>query len=124
MLQATNTELFAHWVPKAHNCERQNLTIPLQIKPVKVNLKLKWRIFVFWLILHPTRLATAQLAAKTVSQSPPLRHPPPPPPNRYPIGLVSVQAAKVQRSQKRFLRRFRSDQIRSLNKVKNELGPA
>ena len=37
-------------VPKAHNSECQNLLFLFQIKPVKVNLKLNWRIFLF---LHP-----------------------------------------------------------------------
>ena len=35
MLQAASTELFNPLVPKAHNTERQNLPIPLQIKPVE-----------------------------------------------------------------------------------------
>ena len=37
MLQAANTDLFNQLVPKAHNCECQNLQFPLQIEPVKVS---------------------------------------------------------------------------------------
>ena len=40
MLQAANTELFNRSVPKAHNSESQNLPFPLQIRPVKSQLKL------------------------------------------------------------------------------------
>ena len=47
MLQVANTDLFNPLVPKAHNCECQNLLVPLQTKPEKVNLKLNWRIFIF-----------------------------------------------------------------------------
>ena len=48
MLQAANIDLFNPLVIKAHNCEVcQNLLFPFQIKPVKVNLKLNWRIFYF-----------------------------------------------------------------------------
>ena len=50
MLQAANTDPFNPLVNKAHNCECQNLLFPLQIKPVKVNLKLNWQIF---FNLHP-----------------------------------------------------------------------
>ena len=35
-----NTVLFNPLVPKAHNGECQSILFPLQIKPVKVNLKL------------------------------------------------------------------------------------
>ena len=48
MLQAANTDLFNPLVPKAHNSECQNLVFSLQIEPVKVNLKLNWRIFIFF----------------------------------------------------------------------------
>ena len=37
MLQAANTDLVNPLVPKAHNSERQNLLVPLQIKPVKIS---------------------------------------------------------------------------------------
>ena len=37
MLQAANTDLFNSLVPKAHNSECQNLSFPLQIKPVQVS---------------------------------------------------------------------------------------
>ena len=37
ILQAANTELFNPLVHKAHNSECQNLSFPLQIKPVKVS---------------------------------------------------------------------------------------
>ena len=47
MLQAASTGLFNPIVPKAHNCECQNLIFPLQNKPVKVNFKLNWWIFIF-----------------------------------------------------------------------------
>ena len=47
MFQASNTDLFNPLVPKAHNSERQNLLFPFQIKPVNVNSKLNWRIFIF-----------------------------------------------------------------------------
>ena len=47
MLQAANTDFFNPVVPKAHNCGCQNLLFPLQIKPVKINLKFNWRIFIF-----------------------------------------------------------------------------
>ena len=40
MLQAANTKLFNPLVPEAHNSECQNLLIPLQIIPVKSQLKL------------------------------------------------------------------------------------
>ena len=40
MLQAAKTALFNPLFSKAHNSEFQNLLFPLQIKPVKVNLKL------------------------------------------------------------------------------------
>ena len=36
-LQAANTDLLNPLVPKAHNCECQNLPFPLQTKPVKVS---------------------------------------------------------------------------------------
>ena len=39
MLQGASTDLFNPLVPKARNNECQNLLFPLQIKPVKVNLK-------------------------------------------------------------------------------------
>ena len=45
MLQAANNDLFNPLVPKAHNSECQNILFPLQIKPLKVNLKLNWWIF-------------------------------------------------------------------------------
>ena len=48
MLQAANIDLFKPLIPKAHNSECPNLLFPLQIKPVKVNLKLNWRIFISW----------------------------------------------------------------------------
>ena len=44
MLEAGNTDLFNPLVPKAHDSECQNLLFPLQIKQVKANLKLNWRI--------------------------------------------------------------------------------
>ena len=40
-------DLFNPLVPKALNSECQNLLFPLQIKPVKVHLKLNGRIFIF-----------------------------------------------------------------------------
>ena len=40
MLQGANTKHFNPLAPKAHNSECQNLLFPLQIKPVKVKLKL------------------------------------------------------------------------------------
>ena len=40
MFQGPNTDLFNPLVPKVQNCECQNLIFPLQIKSVKVNLKL------------------------------------------------------------------------------------
>ena len=40
MLQAANTDLFNPLVPKVHNNECQNILFPLQIEPLKVNLKL------------------------------------------------------------------------------------
>ena len=48
MCQEAKTDLFNPLVPKAHKSECQNLPFPLQIKPVKVNLKLNWRIFRFF----------------------------------------------------------------------------
>ena len=39
MLQTVNIDLFYPLVPKAHNSERQNLLIHLQVKPVKSRLK-------------------------------------------------------------------------------------
>ena len=42
MLQLAYTDLFNPLVSKAHNSECQKPPIPLQIKPVKVNLKLNW----------------------------------------------------------------------------------
>ena len=50
MLQAANTDLFNPLVNKAHNSECQNITFPLQIKPVKVNSKLNWWIFILALM--------------------------------------------------------------------------
>ena len=47
MLQADNADLFNPLVPKVHNSECQNLLFPLQIKPIKVSLKLNWQIFRF-----------------------------------------------------------------------------
>ena len=47
MLQAANTDLFNPLVSKAHNSECQNILLPVQIKPSKVNSKLDWRIFIF-----------------------------------------------------------------------------
>ena len=47
MLKGANTDLFNPLVPKSHNSKSQNLLFPLQIKPVKVKLKLNWRIFIF-----------------------------------------------------------------------------
>ena len=47
MLQAANTDLFNPVVLKARNCECQNLIFLLQNKPLKVNLELNWRIFIF-----------------------------------------------------------------------------
>ena len=35
MLQAANADLLKPLFPKAHNSERQNLPVPLQIKPLK-----------------------------------------------------------------------------------------
>ena len=40
MLQEANTDLFNPLVPKSNNSECQNLLFPLQIEPLKVNLKL------------------------------------------------------------------------------------
>ena len=40
MLHAANTDLFNPLIAKAHNSEGQNLLFSLQIKPLKVNLKL------------------------------------------------------------------------------------
>ena len=39
-LQGANTDLLNPLVPKAHNSECQNLQFSLQIKPLKVSLKL------------------------------------------------------------------------------------
>ena len=47
MLQAANTFLYNPLASKAHNSECQNLLFPLQIKPVKVNLKLIGRFLFF-----------------------------------------------------------------------------
>ena len=47
MLQGANSELFNPLVPKVLNGERQNILFPFQIKPLKVNSKLDWRIFIF-----------------------------------------------------------------------------
>ena len=47
MLQSANTEICNPLGTKAYNCECQNLPYNLQIKQVKVNLKLNWRIFMF-----------------------------------------------------------------------------
>ena len=47
MLQEANTDLFNPLVPEIHNSECQNLSFPLQIKQLKVNLSLSWRIFIF-----------------------------------------------------------------------------
>ena len=47
MLQGANTDLFNPLVPKAHNDDHQNILFLLQIKPLKVNSKLDWRIFIF-----------------------------------------------------------------------------
>ena len=46
MLQAAKTDLFNPLVLKAHN-SLQDLIFPLQIKPVKVNLKLIDRFLFF-----------------------------------------------------------------------------
>ena len=43
MLQAAKADLFNSSVLEAHNSECQNLLFPLQIKLVKVNLKLTGR---------------------------------------------------------------------------------
>ena len=40
MLQTANTDLYNQLIPKAHNSECQYPLFPLQIKPIKVNLKL------------------------------------------------------------------------------------
>ena len=48
MLQSTSSDLINPLVAEAHNSECQNLLFPLQIKPVKVYLKLIWRIFRFF----------------------------------------------------------------------------
>ena len=40
MLQGAITDLLNPLVPKAHNSGWQNLSIPLQMKPVKLQLKL------------------------------------------------------------------------------------
>ena len=45
MLQTASTELFNPLVPKAHNSERQNLPVALQVKPEIVEAN--WRIFTF-----------------------------------------------------------------------------
>ena len=47
MLQAANTDLSNPLVPKARNSERQNLLFHLQIKSVKVILKLIGRFLFF-----------------------------------------------------------------------------
>ena len=47
MLQIASNDIFNQLFPNAHNNERQNLLFPLQIKQLKVNLKLNWRIFIF-----------------------------------------------------------------------------
>ena len=57
MLQAANTDLFNPLVSKDHNSECQNLLFPLQIKPVKVNLKLIYAFLFFaprhkWVKIH------------------------------------------------------------------------
>ena len=49
MLQAANTDRFNPLVHKTHNSECRNLPFPLQIEPVKVNLKLIGN----FLYLHP-----------------------------------------------------------------------
>ena len=51
MLQAANADILAHSLAKAHNSECQNLLFPVQVKPVKVNLKLNWQIFIFCTLL-------------------------------------------------------------------------
>ena len=48
MLQSANTNIFILLAPITHNSECQNLIFPLKIKPVKVNLKCNWRIFIFF----------------------------------------------------------------------------
>ena len=45
MLQAANIDRI-NLNPKANNSECQNLLFSLQIKLVKVNIKLNWRIFI------------------------------------------------------------------------------
>ena len=47
MLQRASIDLFNPLVPNAHKSECPNLLFPLKIKPLKVNLKLNWRIFNF-----------------------------------------------------------------------------
>ena len=46
MLQEANTDLYNPLVPIAQNTERKKLLFPLQIRPVKVNFKKNWRIFI------------------------------------------------------------------------------
>ena len=48
MLQAASTDLFNLVVPKASEC--LNIILSSQIKPVKVNLKLNWQIFIFCIL--------------------------------------------------------------------------
>ena len=63
MLQAANIDLFNPLVPKAHNSKRQNLIFPLQIKPVKVNLKLIGAFFT----LSTNGLKTRKCSLKLLS---------------------------------------------------------
>ena len=46
MLQTANIDLFKPLVFKVHNNDWQNLLFTLQFKPVRVNIKLNWRIFI------------------------------------------------------------------------------
>ena len=39
MLQAASTDLFNQLAPKDHNSDCQNLTFPLQFKPIKVGYR-------------------------------------------------------------------------------------
>ena len=47
MLQAANTDFLSPLVTKALNSECQNLLFPLQIKPVKVKVKVSLQIYIF-----------------------------------------------------------------------------
>ena len=47
MLHATSTDHFHPLVPKAHNCESQNLIFPLHKLSQQKSVKANWQIFIF-----------------------------------------------------------------------------